>query len=85
MTFISIMKGSSMLYGAHPANKFPSISKGSVPAIMRADNSTSLLSHSQYLEEFSKVLAKEVRLLIAEIGRFREQKRSLQLCVCFFR
>jgi hypothetical protein len=37
-------------------------------------------SHSkQYLDEFSKSLANEVRMLLNEVGKLREEKRNVQL------
>lgn len=35
----------------------------------------------QYLDEFSKALAGEIRILLGEVGRLHEQKRTLQLYV----
>lgn len=32
----------------------------------------------QYLDEFSKSLATEVRMLLNEVGKLREEKRNLQ-------
>lgn len=32
----------------------------------------------QYLDEFSKALATEVRMLLGEVGKLREERRSLQ-------
>lgn len=31
-----------------------------------------------YLDEFSKALATEVRMLLGEVGRIREERRALQ-------
>lgn len=33
---------------------------------------------SQYLDEFSKALASEVRMLLGEVGKLREERRALQ-------
>lgn len=33
----------------------------------------------QYLDEFSKSLANEVRMLLNEVGKLREEKRNVQL------
>lgn len=33
---------------------------------------------AQYLDEFSKSLAAEVRMLLAEVGKLREERRNLQ-------
>jgi hypothetical protein len=35
--------------------------------------------YEQYLDEFSKSLANEVRLLLSEVGKLREEKRNVQL------
>ena len=35
--------------------------------------------YEQYLDEFSKSLANEVRMLLNEVGKLREEKRSVQL------
>lgn len=35
----------------------------------------------QYLDEFSKALASEVRMLLSEVGKLREERRILQLSV----
>lgn len=35
----------------------------------------------QYLDDFSKALASEVRILLGEVGKLREERRSLQLYV----
>jgi len=32
----------------------------------------------QYLDEFSQALAAEVRMLLGEVGRIREERRALQ-------
>jgi hypothetical protein len=32
----------------------------------------------QYLDEFSKALASEVRMLLGEVGKLREERRALQ-------
>ena len=38
------------------------------------------LTHTkQYLDEFSKSLANEVRMLLNEVGKLREEKRNIQL------
>ena len=33
----------------------------------------------QYLDEFSRSLATEVRMLLSEVGKLREDKRNLEL------
>lgn len=33
----------------------------------------------QYLDEFSRALATEVRMLLSEVGKLREERRTLQL------
>ncbi len=38
---------------------------------------------AQYLDEFSKALAGEIRILLGEVGRLHEQKRTLQQYVFF--
>lgn len=38
-----------------------------------------LFTMSQYLDDFSKSLAAEVRLLIMEVGKLHERRRTLQL------
>ena len=38
-----------------------------------------LTNNIQYLDEFSKALASEVRMLLGEVGKLREERRSLQL------
>ena len=35
--------------------------------------------YEQYLDEFSKSLANEVRMLLNEVGKLREEKRNVQL------
>ena len=37
-----------------------------------------LMFVSQYLNEFSKALATEVRMLLGEVGKLREDRRALQ-------
>ena len=37
----------------------------------------------RYLNDFSKALASEVRILLAEVGKLRDERRQLQLCVSF--
>jgi hypothetical protein len=32
----------------------------------------------QYLDEFSKALASEVRMLLGEVGKLREERRNIQ-------
>lgn len=32
----------------------------------------------QYLDEFSRSLAAEVRMLLGEVGRLREERRNIQ-------
>jgi hypothetical protein len=32
----------------------------------------------QYLDEFSKALATEVRMLLGEVGKLREERRNIQ-------
>ena len=34
----------------------------------------------QYLDDFSRALATEVRMLLGEVGRIREERRALQQC-----
>jgi hypothetical protein len=38
----------------------------------------SLIHSSQYLDEFSRALATEVRMLLGEVGKIREERRALQ-------
>ena len=38
-----------------------------------------LAHYEQYLDEFSKSLANEVRMLLNEVGKLREEKRNVQL------
>ena len=38
----------------------------------------------QYLDDFSRALATEVRMLLGEVGRIREERRALQQCDYFF-
>ncbi|KIJ69674.1 hypothetical protein HYDPIDRAFT_104265 [Hydnomerulius pinastri MD-312] len=38
----------------------------------------------RYLNDFSKALASEVRILLAEVGKLRDERRQLQLYVCPF-
>ena len=35
-------------------------------------------NYDQYLDEFSKALATEVRMLLGEVGKLREERRSIQ-------
>lgn len=35
----------------------------------------------RYLNDFSKALASEVRILLAEVGKLRDERRQLQLYV----
>ncbi len=35
----------------------------------------------QYLDDFSKALSAEVRMLLKEVGKLREEKRALQQSV----
>jgi len=37
----------------------------------------------QYLDEFSKALAAEVRMLLGEVGKLREERRNLQQYVSY--
>jgi hypothetical protein len=37
----------------------------------------------KYLDDFSKALSEEVRMLLKEVGKLREEKRALQQCVRF--
>jgi hypothetical protein len=37
-----------------------------------------MLIHLKHLNEFSKSLAEEVRLLLREVGKLREEKRNIQ-------
>ena len=39
----------------------------------------SLFISSRYLNDFSKALASEVRILLAEVGKLRDERRALQL------
>lgn len=34
--------------------------------------------YAQYLDDFSKALSEEVRMLLKEVGKLREEKRALQ-------
>jgi len=34
---------------------------------------------TRYLNDFSKALASEVRILLAEVGKLRDERRQLQL------
>ena len=34
--------------------------------------------YSRYLNDFSKALANEVRILLAEVGKLRDERRALQ-------
>ena len=36
-----------------------------------------------YLNEFSRSLTSEVRSLLSEVGKLREDKRNLELCVMY--
>jgi hypothetical protein len=38
-----------------------------------------LINNVQYLDEFSKTLASEVRVLLGEVGKLHEEKRCVQL------
>jgi len=38
----------------------------------------------RYLNDFSKALASEVRILLTEVGKLRDERRQLQLYVLFF-
>lgn len=37
------------------------------------------MGHTRYLNDFSKALASEVRILLAEVGKLRDERRQLQL------
>jgi hypothetical protein len=37
-----------------------------------------MLMSFQYLDEFSRALASEVRMLLGEVGKLREERRGLQ-------
>ena len=37
-----------------------------------------------YLDEFSRSLATEVRMLLSEVGKLREDKRNLELWVLYY-
>jgi len=43
-----------------------------------------VLTVPQYLDEFSKALATEVRILLGEVGKLREERRNLQQYVLLF-
>jgi hypothetical protein len=45
---------------------------------------TVLTRSAQYLDEFSRSLANEVRVLLQEVGDLREKKRAAQLCVSVY-
>ncbi|KAG2073352.1 hypothetical protein BDR04DRAFT_1094752 [Suillus decipiens] len=36
------------------------------------------MDHTRYLNDFSKALASEVRILLAEVGKLRDERRQLQ-------
>lgn len=38
----------------------------------------------RYLNDFSKALASEVRILLAEVGKLRDERRQLQLCALLY-
>ena len=38
-------------------------------------------NYLQYLDEFSKALASEVRMLLGEVGKLCEERRSIQWCI----
>ena len=42
---------------------------------------TPLTPTLQYIDEFSKALATEVRMLLGEVGKLREERRNIQQCV----
>jgi methylaspartate ammonia-lyase len=37
----------------------------------------------RYIQDFSKALAGEVKILLAEVGKLRDEKRALQLYAAF--
>ena len=46
---------------------------------------TSSLTYSkQYLDDFCKALSSEVKVLLGEVGKLREERRALQLYVSGF-
>jgi hypothetical protein len=57
-------------------SKSTSTCKGSVSALSSCAHE--LTAAPQYLDEFSKALASEVRMLLGEVGKLREEKRALQ-------
>lgn len=38
----------------------------------------------RYINDFSKALASEVRILLQEVGKLRDERRALQQCVHHF-
>jgi hypothetical protein len=66
---MSVQKGP---FGAPPkyAKRFLSINAITQRAIHR------------YINDFSKALAGEVKILLQEVGKLRDERRQLQQCVC---
>jgi ABC-type microcin C transport system permease subunit YejB len=79
----SIMKTPSTLFDKLHKNRFLLMFKGYADLEFlesyRSDKSPFL----QYLDEFSKALASEVRMLLGEVGKLREERRALQQYVIF--
>jgi hypothetical protein len=66
----------STLCASPRRSKSTSTCKGSLSALLSSPHE--LAATPQYLDEFSKALASEVRMLLGEVGKLREEKRALQ-------
>jgi len=71
------MKKHSKLFDQLPISRFHSMSKVYVP-IPSSVVYIFIGFAIQYLDEFSQALASEVRMLLGEVGRIREERRALQ-------
>ena len=65
-----------MLFALLRTNKSPTTFKAYVPSFRRIPSVTKRAL--QYLDEFSKALATEVRMLLGEVGKLREERRNIQ-------
>ena len=63
-----------------PEGKLPSSSKVRPHAELGSNSPNHLARYvvGRYLNDFSKALAGEVRVLLAEVGKLRDERRQLQ-------
>ena len=73
---LGIVKKPWLPSGKLRTSRFPTTYKGHVVYVRHLCVD---LHNKQYLDEFSKSLANEVRMLLNEVGKLREEKRNIQL------